>query len=141
MGRHHLDISKARHKIMVRKSYTLLSYQTTSSLNYTTFVWRYKVWAEFFFMAKVYPLLKIIMTSTGWKAVGFKRIGIISARTQISPTIFQCSTINSNRPGEYNRAWDMEGGWAPNYLFYIVWTVRKIWLNDSYIFIPIGWKF
>ena len=62
---------KQRSRLSLRKSYTLLSYQTTSSFNNTTFVWRSSIRCALrpFFMAKAFPLLNLIMTSTGWGAI------------------------------------------------------------------------
>ena len=51
--------------------YTLSSYQTTSSMNYPTFIWRPIILGMScaFLWSMYYPLLKLIMTSTDWTAV------------------------------------------------------------------------
>ena len=67
MGRHHLWYVKGYTVSFIH----FLSYQTTSSLNYNylcleVHCMRYELRL---FIAKAFPLLKLIMTSTGWGAV------------------------------------------------------------------------
>ena len=78
------DMPKAiQHTLInVRKSYNLLSYQTTiiPLLSGGPLCIRYKLGH---FMVKAFPLLKLIITSIGWGAVStiFKVFGMIRTRT------------------------------------------------------------